>query len=64
MTYPKIPTKRMIEAGIAAAENCLDHDWDSGCDGEGYNSYTTLRSDAPSIIWKAMCEAYDKEISG
>lgn len=61
MAYPKVPTKKMIAAGIKAAEDCLDHDWDSGGNGDSYNSYVTLRSDAPYIIWSAMCDAYDKE---
>jgi hypothetical protein len=48
------PSLEMIEAGVTALDDCVDHDWDSGGDGEGYNSYTTIRSDAPSIVFKAM----------
>lgn len=51
------PSERMIEAGISKAEDCIDIDWDSGHDGESYNSYTTLRSDAPQQIFKAMISA-------
>lgn len=51
------PTKAMAEAGIAKKDDCIDSDWDSGPDGESHNSYDTLRSDAPSIIWQAMITA-------
>lgn len=54
------PTKAMLDAGMKAADDALDSDWDSGPDGEGYNSYSTLRSDAPSSIWLAMLGAAEK----
>lgn len=60
-TVPIKPTKAMLAAGMAAAEDCLDSDWDSGLDGESHNSYTTLRSDAPKTIWSAMLTAASKE---
>lgn len=51
------PSKGAIGVGIATADDCLDHDWDSGSDGESHNSYTTLRSDAPQVIFKTMLSA-------
>lgn len=48
------PTKEMLDAGQSALDDCVDHDWDSGGDGESYNSYTTIRSDAAAIVFKAM----------
>lgn len=51
------PTRKMIEAGNIEAENQLDSDWDSGSDGESYNTYTHLRSDAAKPIFQAMLKA-------
>lgn len=51
---PKEPSRVMIEAGNGEAENQMEHDWDSGSDGESHNSYTYLRSDAVRPIYKAM----------
>src|SRR5690349_17376127 len=48
------PSKEMLDAGMSAAEDCKDSSWDSGCDGESYNSYEYYTSDAPAVIFKAM----------
>ena len=50
-------SKEMSAAGYIEAEDAMDEDWDSGGDGESYNSYTTLRSDAPAKIFIAMLAA-------
>lgn len=51
------PTKEMIEAGIPKAEDCKDGSWDSGPDGDSYNSYEYYSSDAPQQIFCAMIDA-------
>lgn len=55
-------SKEIAEAGIAALEDCWDHDTESIVtgydeDGEsiwGRDSIKTLRSDAPAVIFRAM----------
>lgn len=39
---------------MIAADDCKDSGYDSGCDGESYNSYEYYTSDAPAQIFKAM----------
>jgi hypothetical protein len=53
------PSKAMIDAGATAADDAMDSDYDSGPHGEDHNVNTYLRSDAPSLIWKAMLDAAD-----
>lgn len=50
-------TKAMIEAGETVLENCIDSDWDSGGDGESYNSYERVRSGTQTEIYNAMIAA-------
>ncbi len=50
------PTKEMIVAADAKLEDCIDSDLDSGGDGEGRNYCETVRSDTPSILFKAMID--------
>jgi hypothetical protein len=57
------PSKEMLDAGMSAAEDCKDSDWDSGGDGEGYYSYEYFRSDAAAVIFKAMVEVALKQVS-
>ncbi len=49
-------SKEMVLRGAAELENCTDSSWDSGSDGESYNSYTYLIDGAQTIIFKAMLE--------
>lgn len=51
---PLKPTKAMIFAGETAMRDAIDSDWDSGGDGESYNSYQTIRSGAQTEIYQAM----------
>ncbi len=54
---PVEPTKEMLLAGQDALDDCVDSDWDSGPDGNGHNSYMTIRSDAAAVVWRAMLAA-------
>jgi len=54
---PKEPTKEMVLAGEAALDDCKDGGWDSGPDGESYNSYEYIISGAQTTIYKAMLTA-------
>lgn len=53
---PISPTKQMADAGMTAAEDALDTDYESNIDGDCF-AYTALRSDAPSVIYAAMIAA-------
>jgi|GEM_PF-5455899 len=57
------PSKSMLAKGMDAANDALDSDWDSGPDGESYNSYSSLRSDAPYEIWQKMVQAALDEVT-
>jgi len=57
---PEEPTKRMILAGETELENCMDTDYDS-CEDGGCYQYTTVHSDAPAKIWRAMVKAWQEE---
>lgn len=57
------PGKSALDAGMTAAENALDTDYDSGADGEAV-AYQTLRSDAPSGIYAAMLSTLRREALG
>lgn len=56
------PSKEMVAVGITVGDDCKESDWDSGGDGESYNSYEYFRSDAPAIIFKAMAAVALAEI--
>lgn len=49
-------TKEMIAAGDDAKEACVDSDYDSDADGNRYD-YTTINSDLPAIVFRAMIDA-------
>lgn len=50
------PTKEMVIAGDDAKENCIDSDWSSDADGNRHD-YTTINSDLPAIVFRAMIDA-------
>lgn len=50
------PTKEMVVAGDNAKEECIDHGYDSDADGNRYD-YTTINSDLPAIVFRAMIDA-------
>jgi hypothetical protein len=50
----------MLEAGMNEANDALDSDWSSSSDGNRHD-YQFLRSDAPSMIFKAMLSQFRKE---
>ena len=50
------PTKEMVLSGDIAKEDCIDSDWDSDADGNRHYS-TTINSDLPAIVWRAMLAA-------
>lgn len=50
------PSKLMLDAGMSAGSDALDSDWSSDADGNRHD-YSYLRSDGPSIIWRAMLDA-------
>lgn len=49
------PGKAALDAGMSVASDCLDSDYSSDVVG-GRHEYSVLRSDAPSMIWKAMID--------
>ncbi len=44
-------------AGQDALDDCMDESWDSGGDGEGFHSYTTISPSAPAQVYRAMIDA-------
>ena len=58
------PSKEMVDAGIAALDDCKDSSWDSGPDGESYNSYEYVRSDAAAVTFRAMAKIALSTLSG
>lgn len=56
VSAPLEPTKEMVVAGDDALQDCVDSDYSSDADGNRYD-YTTIRSDAPARVYKAMLSA-------
>lgn len=50
------PTAGVIDKGIDALEDCVDSDFSSNADGER-DYYTTIRSDAAALTFRAMIQA-------
>lgn len=50
------PTKMMIVKGGDVLDDCKDSDWDSGSDGDSYNSYEWIISGSQTTIYQAMID--------
>lgn len=61
---PMEVTKEMADAGGNTLEDCKDSGWDSGPDGEGYNTYEYIIQGAQTKIFDAMRDAYLQQESG
>jgi hypothetical protein len=54
------PSTEQVIAGQDALDDCVDSDYDSGSDGNGY-PYTTISASAPAATYRAMIDAILKE---
>lgn len=54
------PSQQALSDGMDVAENCMDEDYSSNGDGDR-EYYTTLRSDAPFRVYRAMLTQLRKE---
>lgn len=51
------PTIQMVDAGDSAMSDVKDGGWDSGSDGESYNSYEYIIAGGQTVIYQRMLAA-------
>jgi len=56
---PTEVTKEMADVGGTTLDNAKDSSWDSGSDGESYNSYEYITPGAPTDVYLAMARVGD-----